>query len=147
MTIAIIDNDEGMRHSLEWLIRSAGHDVLAYASGLRYLDDAVEADRPDCVILDIHIPELNGVELYGILKTQYPDVPVIFITGYPDQVTAETARALEANRFFTKPLDTDALLDCIDKAIIGTTPHLEASEIDEVVEAKREPLLINKVAR
>jgi FixJ family two-component response regulator len=146
-TIVIIDNDEGMRHSLEWLIRSAGHDVLAYATGLHYLDDAVKAGRPDCIILDIHIPELNGVELYGILKTQYPDVPVIFITGYPDQAMAEKARALESNRFFTKPLDTDALLDCIDKAIIGTTLHCKASESDEAVEAKREPLLIIKVAR
>jgi FixJ family two-component response regulator len=145
-TIVIIDNDEGMRHSLEWLIGSLGHDVLAYASGLHYLDDAVKAGRPDCVVLDIHIPELNGVELYGILKTQYPDVPVIFITGYPDQAMAERARALESNRFFIKPLDTDALLDCIDKALIGTSLHLEALESDEAVEVEQEPLFINKVA-
>ncbi len=147
MTIVVIDNDEGMRHSLEWLIGSLGHDVLAYDSGLHYLGDAVKSGRPDCIILDIHMPEANGVELYGMLKTQYPDVPMIFITGYPDQAMAEKARVLESEGFFTKPLDTDALLDCIDQAIMGTTLPSEASEIDEAVDAEQEPLLINKVAR
>ena len=126
-TIVVIDNDAAMLHSLEWLIRSSGHDVRAYDSGLRYLDDAVNSGRPDCVILDVHMPELNGLDLYGIVKTRYPDIPVIFITGFPDQVMAEKARALESRRFFTKPLDTDALLDCIDKAIAAATPRNEAA--------------------
>lgn len=119
-TVIVIDNDEAMRHSLEWLIRSSGHDVRSYDSGPRYLDDAVQAGRPDCVILDIHMPEMNGLELYGILKTQYPDVAVVFITGYPEQIMAEKARALESKGFFTKPLDTDALLGCVDKAIASS---------------------------
>jgi two-component system, LuxR family, response regulator FixJ len=122
-TVVVIDNDEAMRHSLEWLIASSGHDVVAYDSGLCYLDDAAETGRPDCVVLDIHMPEINGLELYGILKTQYPDVAVIFITGFPDQVMAENARALESKGFFTKPLDTDALLDCINKAVARTAPR------------------------
>ncbi|MEJ2381191.1 MAG: response regulator [Gammaproteobacteria bacterium] len=113
----VIDDDEAMRHSLEWLIRSSDHNVLSYDSGLSYLDNAMRAVKPDCIILDIHMPEINGVEMYGILKTQYPDVSVIFITGRPDQVMAEQARALGSQGFFTKPLDTDAILNCIDKAI------------------------------
>lgn len=116
-TVVVVDNDEAMRHSLEWLIGSSGHDVITYSSGLHYLDDAVRDGRPDCVILDIHMPEINGLELYGILKTQYPDVAVIFITGYPDQIMADQARMLELTGFFTKPLDTEALLSCIDKAV------------------------------
>jgi two-component system response regulator FixJ len=119
-TIVIIDNDEAMLHSMEWLIRSSGHNVRAYASGLSYLDDVIYSDRPECVILDVHMPEINGLELYGIIKTQHPDIPVIFITGFPDQVMAEKARALESTRFFTKPLDTDALLECIDKAVASS---------------------------
>lgn len=122
-TVVVIDNDEAVLHSLEWLVKSSGHNVLSYDSGLRYLDDAVQADRPDCIIVDIHMPEINGLELYGIIKTRYPDIPMIFITGFPDQVMAEKARTLQSNGFFTKPLDTDALLDCIDKAVALATHH------------------------
>lgn len=116
-TVVVIDNDSAVRHSLEWIIRSSGHDVQSYDSGLSYLDVAVRDGRPDCVVLDTHISEITGCELYGILKTQYPDVPVIFITGYPEQSIAEKARTLESRRFFTKPLNMDALLNCIDRAI------------------------------
>jgi FixJ family two-component response regulator len=116
-TVVVIDNDESVCHSLEWLIRSSGHDVRAYDSGLHYLDAGVEADRPDCIVMDIHMPEINGLELYGIIKTHHPYIPVIFITGFPDQIMAEKVRALESTGFFTKPLDTDALLECIEKAV------------------------------
>jgi FixJ family two-component response regulator len=121
-TIVVIDNDESMRHSLEWLIRSSGHEVRAYDSGLRYLDAVAGTGRPDCIVLDIHMPEINGLELYGVIKTQCPEIPVIFITGFPDQIMAKKARTLEPQRFFIKPLDTDALLDCIDKAIANPLP-------------------------
>ena len=115
--VVVIDDDEAMRHSLEWLILSSGHAVLGYASAQSYLDDTGRDGTPDCVILDVHMPEINGLELYGILKDRHPDMAVIFITGYPDQALAEKARSLEATRFFTKPLDTDAILACIDAAI------------------------------
>ena len=115
--VVVIDDDEAMRHSLEWLILSSGHAVLGYASAQSYLDDTSRDGQADCVILDVHMPEINGLELYGLLKGRHPDLAVIFITGYPDQALAEKARSLEATRFFTKPLNTDALLTCIDEAI------------------------------
>lgn len=118
--VIVIDNDEAMRHSLEWLIRSSGHEVLSYDSAKSYLGDTARAGKPGCVILDIHMPEINGLEMYGILKNQHPDVSVIFITGYPNQILADKARLLEAKGFFTKPLDTDALLACIDKAVASS---------------------------
>jgi len=118
--VIVIDNDEAMRHSLEWLIRSSGHEVLSYDSAKSYLGDPTQAGKPGCVILDIHMPEINGLEMYGILKNQHPDVSVIFITGYPNQILADKARKLESKGFFTKPLDTDALLDCIDKAVASS---------------------------
>ena len=114
-TVVVIDDDEAMRHSLEWLIRSAGHNIVGYESGSQYLDDAVRNGKPDYVLLDIHMLEIDGLELYGVLKTQHLDLAVIFITGYPDQLLAEKARVLDVKGFFTKPLDTDALLSCIDK--------------------------------
>lgn len=118
--IIIINIDELIRDLLGWLIRAAGHDVRTYDSGLDYLDDAARDDRPDCVILDTHMLGISGLEMYGILKTQYPNLPVIFITGYPDHTIAEKSRALESQGFFTRPLDTNAILNCIDGAIASS---------------------------
>ncbi len=124
-SVAIIDNDDSVRHSLEWLTQTAGYDVHVYDSGLSYLDAAAEGYRPDCIVLDLYMPIINGLELYGIIKTQHPDIPIIFITGLPDQGISEKARALEATRFFTKPLEIDALLACIDKTLASSPPQLQ----------------------
>ena len=118
--VVVIDDDEAMRHSLEWLLHSSGHRVQCYASAQGYLDDSGRDGDPACVIVDVHMPDINGVELYGMLKDRDPDLAVIFVTGYPDQALAEKARSLDATRFFTKPLDTDAILSCIDEAIAAT---------------------------
>ena len=115
--VVVVDDDEAMRDSLMWLIGSCGHQAIGYASGPSYLESAAGADDPDCVILDIHMPEMSGLELYRILKARRPDLPVIFITGYPEQGLAQTARRLKAEGFFTKPLDTDALLGCLERIL------------------------------
>lgn len=116
-TVILIDGEESTRHSLEWLIQSLGHNVHAYDSGLSYLDAAVGSDRPDCMILDTHMQEINGLELYGIMKTQYPDLPVIFVTGLPDQPIAQKARSIDSTGFFIKPVDSDALAACLGQAL------------------------------
>lgn len=108
-TVIVINIDEAIRDFLEWLIQSAGHKVRTYDSGLGYLDDAVRDGRPDCVILDPHMPEISGFELYGIIKTQYPEAPITFVTGHADQIMTEKALTLEPQGFFTKPLDTNAI--------------------------------------
>jgi FixJ family two-component response regulator len=121
--IIVIDNNDATRHSFERLIGSSGHTVSVYASGLRYLDDAVRDGRPDCVILNTDISEITALELFGILKTQYPDLPIIFFAGNPDRLLADEARALGPRRIFTNPLNTDAILNCIGEALAPSNAH------------------------
>lgn len=116
-TVIVVDDDEAVRHSLEWLLKSWGYHVLSYDSAANYLRDTARSGRPGCVILDIHMPEINGLELYALLKKQYPDISVIFVTGHPGQILAEKARRLDSKGFFTKPLNTDTLLHCIAASV------------------------------
>jgi len=116
-TIIVVDDDEAARHSLVWLIKSWSYHVLSYASATSYLRDTVRSEKPACAILDIHMPEINGLEPYAILKKQHPDIAVIFVTGHPNQNLAEKARKLDTKGFFVKPLDADALLHCIAASI------------------------------
>lgn len=111
-TIVIIDDDEGARDSLRWLLQSAGYTALSYRSASAYLE-ATDGGRPACVILDMHMSGMNGVEFYPLLKTRYPDLPIVFVTGHSDQALARDARRLKAEGFFSKPLDTEALLQQI----------------------------------
>ena len=80
----------------------------------------MRSGKPGCVILDIHMPEINGLDLYAILKNRYPGISVIFVTGHPNQDLAEKARRLDTKGVFAKPLDTDALLHCIAASIAST---------------------------
>jgi FixJ family two-component response regulator len=119
LTVVIIERDDAVRKSLEGLISASGRTVLAFDSGLRYLDATVHHHhgRPDCVIVDVHMPDVNGLELYGIITTQNPDVPVIFVTRFPDEAMKEHARSLRLAGYFSAPLNTGALLGCVDKAL------------------------------
>jgi two-component system response regulator FixJ len=117
--VAIIDDDEGACHSLKWLVQSAGYAVACFHSAAAFLDLATADNRPACIIMDIHMPGINGVELYRMLKERYPGIPVVFVTGYPDQALATKARSLEPDGFFAKPLDTEALLRQIKQLIAG----------------------------
>lgn len=116
--VAIVDDDEGTRHSLEWLIRSSGHRAVSFGSARRYLEVFGEESCPDCIIIDIAMPEMGGMQLRRILNDRNPNLPVIFITGAHDSQLEERARRLGCEGFFTKPLDTDALIAAIDRAVV-----------------------------
>jgi FixJ family two-component response regulator len=109
-TVVIIDDDAGACDSLQWLVQSAGYTTRCYPSGKAYLDSAKADERPACVILDVHMSGMSGIEVFSALKARYPDIPIVFVTGYPDQALARKARALKAEGFFAKPLDTSGLL-------------------------------------
>ena len=110
--VYIVDDDEGMRLSLTWLVESAGFRVYAYGSALTFLAD-VDDDADGCAIVDVHMPGMDGVELHRRLVDRCPDMPVIFITGGPRDTLTERARRAKSAGFYTKPLNTDILLDRI----------------------------------
>ena len=114
--IYVIDDDEAVRHSLEFLLKSAGIKVRAFESAQAFLDFLPQA-RSGCVITDVRMPEITGIELLQKVKTANPDLPVIVITGHGDVSLAVEAMKLGAVDFLEKPFDDDLLLIAVRAAL------------------------------
>ena len=114
--ISIIDDDESVRESTEGLIRSLGYAAATFASA----EDFLRSDRVHhtaCVITDVQMPGLSGMELQGRLTAGGHRMPIIFVTAFPDERIR--ARALEAGAcgFLSKPFSDDSLIACLDRAL------------------------------
>ncbi len=119
-TVFIVDDDVSVRESLELLVRNENWRPEIFASAQEFLDHPREL-VPSCLVLDLSLPGLNGLELQKRLAIERIDMPIIFITGYgdvPKSVQAMKAGALE---FLTKPLDSDALVGAIRNALQRST--------------------------
>ncbi len=114
--IAVIDDDESMRLSLEGLVRSLGHAARGYASADAFLG-AGDGARYACIICDITMPGMSGIELLRQLKANDIATPVILMTAFAND--AVRARALQAGAtcFLAKPFDAGRLIDCIARAL------------------------------
>ena len=110
--VHIVDDDELVRKGLERLMRASGLASRSYDSPERFLE-AVGIDANGCVLLDITMPRLNGLEVQAALKARGNTIPVIAVSARDDDETRQRARELEAKYFFRKPVDDQALLDAI----------------------------------
>lgn len=115
-TVYIIDDDPMARESLKWLIESAGLPVQVFASGLDFLDQ-VDNSMIGCVLLDVRMPDINGMELYTKLKQRNIMLPVIIVTGHAD--VAMAVRAMKAGAFdlIEKPYNDALMLEQVQSAI------------------------------
>ena len=114
--IAVVDDDPSVRQGLESLIRSAGWKVVTFASAQEFLDRH-HADAPNCLILDLQLPGLSGLDLQKRMADVGLEIPIVFLTGHgniPASVRAMKAGAVE---FLTKPFDDEKLLQAIHEAI------------------------------
>ncbi|MFZ0817722.1 MAG: response regulator [Candidatus Sulfotelmatobacter sp.] len=114
--VFIVDDDVSVRESLELLVRDENWKPETFASAQEFLDHPRKR-VPSCLVLDLSLPGLNGLELQKRLAVQHVDVPIIFITGHgdvPQSVQAMKAGALE---FLTKPINNDALVTAIRNAL------------------------------
>jgi len=111
--VAVVDDDISVRESLESLIRSAGMAVKVFASAEEFLN-ANGQNKPDCLILDVRMPGMSGVELHRHLMATHCKVPVIFITahGYDDRARSEASSDYTV-AYLTKPFSEDELLDSV----------------------------------
>ena len=107
--IAVVDDDESLRHSLLRLFRSVGYSVEGFTSA-RDLLSSLAARKPRCVILDLQLPDMSGVELLERFAKLADAPPVVVITGNDDPCVRDRCVALGAQRYLRKPLDCDALL-------------------------------------
>ena len=115
--IAVIDDDEGMRLSLDGLLRSLGHCTALFASGEDFLASEAAASA-DCVISDVHMPGgMSGVELARRLADDRSPTPVILMSGFADRACREEAERIKVGCLLTKPFDDDTLIACLDEAL------------------------------
>lgn len=113
--IAVVDDDESICKALKRLLNSTGFDTATFLQGADFLR-SMEGRCPDCVLLDVHMPGMTGLEVLARLHDSHPDVPVIIITAYDDRETHQ--QALNAGAaFLRKPFKDQALLDAIHDAL------------------------------
>ena len=114
--ILVVDDDVSVREALEGLIRSAGLRVESFASAQEFLARP-PADAPGCLVLDVRLPGLSGLDLQKRLAEINLEIPIIFITGHGDIPTSVQAMKAGAVEFLTKPLADRDLLDAIQQAV------------------------------
>jgi FixJ family two-component response regulator len=132
--VYVVDDDISVRDSLELLIRTAGWQPEIFESAQEFLSRP-RAIVPSCLVLDITLPELNGLELQKRLAADRSDMPIIFITGHGDVPKTVQAMKAGAVEFFTKPISNDALLSAIDNAVRCSEAALSVRvEIDALQE-------------
>ena len=114
--VFVVDDDISVRESLQLLIQCEGWHPQTFASAQEFLDSP-RVLVPSCLVLDVSLPGLNGLDLQKRVCVERPDMPIIFITGYGDVPTTVQAMKAGAVEFLTKPFSDDALLDAIWQAI------------------------------
>jgi len=110
--LCIVDDDDSFRRGLSRLARASGYEVRAYASAEAFLKEA-RAGENVCVLMDINMPRMSGLQLQAQLKARNIDLPIIAVSARDDEETRQTARKLGARFFLCKPVDDRALLDAI----------------------------------
>lgn len=114
--VFVVDDDISVRESLELLIRSVGWQPETFESAQEFLSRP-RSHVPSCLVLDISLPGINGLELQKRVAADRSDMPIIFITGYGDVPTSVQAMKAGAVEFLTKPINDDVLLSAIGNAI------------------------------
>jgi two-component system response regulator FixJ len=128
--IHVVDDDAGVRRSLGRLLAASGFAVRVYESGTALL--AVSASLSDgCVLIDVRMPGMDGLELQSHLKGAHIDLPIIMMTGHGDISTAVRAMKEGAMDFIEKPFDDDLLLGTIETALAGRDKVRRRNEIIE----------------
>jgi UDP-3-O-acyl N-acetylglucosamine deacetylase len=118
-TILVVDDEENIRHTLRGVLADEGYDVLEAPDGRRALE-LLEHTAPRLAIVDVWMPEVDGIELVERMRTQAPGVPVIVISGHGTIETAVRVIRLGAFDFLEKPFPLDALLNVVGRALAGT---------------------------
>lgn len=115
-TVFIVDDDAAVRNAVTLLVESSGLRARAYPSAEAFLDD-YHPDSEGCLVLDLHMPGMKGVELQQALTARHIDIPVIVITAYKDDPLTARAKEAGAVTVLYKPFKQDVLLGTIESAL------------------------------
>ena len=116
--IAVVDDDAHVCKALHRLLRSSGFAVEVHSSGAAFLERLSER-KPDCIVLDLHMPEMNGFEVQAQLQRRGLHVPVVVITGHATPEACARALANGASAYICKPIDVADLLGAIRGALLS----------------------------
>ncbi len=114
--ISIVEDDPTVRRALGRMVRSFGCKVELFGSAREYLE-VPHIERTDCLILDVLMPGMNGLELLATLQESGQKIPTVFISAHTDAAYIEKARSLGSIAYLQKPCEMDLLLDAIEKAL------------------------------
>lgn len=126
-TVFVVDDEEGMRHALGRTLRHGGLNVHTFASGREFLD-TFRPTPAACLLLDMKMPGMTGLELQAILNERRIDLPVIFLTGAADVPAAVTAMKAGAADFLEKPFDNEVLVARVRQCIAAHAQRHVASD-------------------
>ncbi|MEP4076241.1 response regulator transcription factor [Haloferula sp.] len=115
--VYVVDDDESVRKALTRMFRTSGWRVSAFASGTEFLD-ADLPDTPCCLVLDVRMPGLSGLEVQERLHTRDVELPIVFMTAHGDEHTRERAMNGGAFEFLLKPIVDIELVDTVRRAIL-----------------------------
>eukprot|EP00163_Fabomonas_tropica_P025874 TRINITY_DN4570_c0_g2_i1.p3 TRINITY_DN4570_c0_g2~~TRINITY_DN4570_c0_g2_i1.p3 ORF type:complete len:222 (-),score=25.95 TRINITY_DN4570_c0_g2_i1:1786-2451(-) len=115
-TVYVVDDDAGMLESTQWLLESVGLNVQAYSDGRQFLE-AVGGEKAGCVVLDIRMPGLGGLNVQEELQKRGLDLPIIFVSGHADVPIVVRAFKSGAFDFIEKPFNEQLLLDSVQQAL------------------------------
>ncbi len=116
--LSVVDDDEMLRESLPDLLREFGFAARAFSSGQEFLSSEY-LDETDCLILDVAMPGMSGLDVQTELKRRGQPIPIIFITGQKDDDIRKQALKQGAVKFLYKPFSDSALLDAVNEALSG----------------------------
>jgi CheY-like chemotaxis protein len=116
--VAIVDDEEPVRKALKRLLRASGLEAESYAGGKEFLE-AASTRRPDCVVLDLHMPVMGGLQVLREMRASHLALPAVVITAYDEPETRAQCLAAGATAYLRKPLDERVLLSTISATLGG----------------------------
>jgi FixJ family two-component response regulator len=129
----VVDDDASFRTAIERRLKFAGYEVATYSSAAELLESLRGSQKPGCILLDVQLPTLSGLDLQSHLIELGSILPIVFLTGYAD--TATTVRAIKsgAEDFLTKPVSSEQLIDAIERAMARyQSAHSQRSKLDSL---------------
>lgn len=140
--VYIIDDEEPIRDSLAWLLKSRGYASRAFASARAFVEFMLSVEpaerTPACLILDIRMPDMSGIELFEQMRSAgLHDIwPVIFLTGHGDVPMAVSSLKSGAFDFFEKPLNDNSLVDSVAAALAVSARHIDQSMAHSTLQSR-----------